>query len=176
MKYSPKTNDYRLAFTMTPSDGERYEGIVEVLHVGTRDTRDRPSDVWDIVHDPSASIIQGETICVARAAKTVSPPRRGRNPRLHAPAATSHPRPIALKWQTTAEHVIYRSRPRRLGTCARGFLEQARSGTSARAPGMSGSDCRLALPCVGRLFTRRSLFTRLWRFSRAWRPRLAGSR
>jgi hypothetical protein len=44
-------NGYRLAFTMTASDDPQYVGVVEVLYVGTRDTRDRSRDVWDIVHD-----------------------------------------------------------------------------------------------------------------------------
>jgi hypothetical protein len=44
-------NGYRLAFTMTASDDPRYVGVVEVLYVGTRDTRDRSRDIWDIVHD-----------------------------------------------------------------------------------------------------------------------------
>jgi hypothetical protein len=42
---------YRLAFSMRPSDDDRYEGIVEILYVGTRDTRDRSKDTWTIVHD-----------------------------------------------------------------------------------------------------------------------------
>jgi hypothetical protein len=44
-------NGYRLAFTMTTSDDPRYSGVVEILYVGTRDSRDRSRDVWDIVHD-----------------------------------------------------------------------------------------------------------------------------
>jgi len=45
-------NDYRLAFTArTPHDADpNLNGYVEVLYVGTRDTRDRTEDVWDIVH------------------------------------------------------------------------------------------------------------------------------
>jgi hypothetical protein len=42
---------YRLAFTMGPSDEQKYEGRVDVLYVGKRDTRDRSRDVWKIVHD-----------------------------------------------------------------------------------------------------------------------------
>jgi hypothetical protein len=42
---------YRLAFTMGPSDEQKYQGRVEVLYVGERDTRDRSGDVWQIVHD-----------------------------------------------------------------------------------------------------------------------------
>jgi hypothetical protein len=43
--------DYRLAFTMRPPDREDIEGIVDILFVGRRDTRDRTRDVWQIVHD-----------------------------------------------------------------------------------------------------------------------------
>lgn len=43
--------DYRIAFTMTKSDDEDYEGVVEILYVGGRDTRNRSDDVWDVVHD-----------------------------------------------------------------------------------------------------------------------------
>jgi hypothetical protein len=42
---------YRLAFTMRASTEEKYQGRVEVLYVGKRDTRDRARDVWQIVHD-----------------------------------------------------------------------------------------------------------------------------
>jgi hypothetical protein len=42
---------YRLAFTMGPSAEKKYQGCVEVLYVGKRDTRDRTPDVWQIVHD-----------------------------------------------------------------------------------------------------------------------------
>ena len=42
---------YRIAFTLADSDDDAYEGIVEILYVGTRDTRNRSRDVWDIVHD-----------------------------------------------------------------------------------------------------------------------------
>jgi hypothetical protein len=44
-------NGYRLAFSTRESEDPSYEGIVEVLYVGTRDTRDRSRDVWNIVHD-----------------------------------------------------------------------------------------------------------------------------
>lgn len=46
-------NGYRVAFTTRPADDEVYDGIVEVLYVGPRDTRDRSRDIWDIVHDLS---------------------------------------------------------------------------------------------------------------------------
>jgi len=42
---------HRLAFTMRPADDPAYEGIVEVLYAGTRDTRDRLRDTWTVVHD-----------------------------------------------------------------------------------------------------------------------------
>ncbi len=42
---------YRLAFTMRASTDKKYEGRVDVLYVGKRDTRDRTGDVWQIVHD-----------------------------------------------------------------------------------------------------------------------------
>lgn len=42
---------YRLAFTMGPSTEKKYQGRVEVLYVGERETRDRRRDVWQIVHD-----------------------------------------------------------------------------------------------------------------------------
>lgn len=42
---------YRLAFTLRPPDGDDIEGIVEILYVGTRDTRDRSRDTWQIIHD-----------------------------------------------------------------------------------------------------------------------------
>src|SRR6202008_4838934 len=42
---------YRLAFTLKSSRAARSDGIVEVLYVGPRDTRDRTRDVWTIVHD-----------------------------------------------------------------------------------------------------------------------------
>jgi hypothetical protein len=43
--------DYRLAFTMRPADRDGIDGIVEILFVGRRDTRDRSKDTWQIVHD-----------------------------------------------------------------------------------------------------------------------------
>ena len=42
---------YRLAFTMRPPDRDDIDGIVEILYVGRRDTRDRSKDTWQIVHD-----------------------------------------------------------------------------------------------------------------------------
>jgi hypothetical protein len=42
---------YRLAFTMRASTDKKYQGRVDVLYVGERDTRDRTGDVWQIVHD-----------------------------------------------------------------------------------------------------------------------------
>lgn len=42
---------YRLAFTMRASTDKNYQGRVDVLYVGERDTRDRAGDVWQIVHD-----------------------------------------------------------------------------------------------------------------------------
>lgn len=42
---------YRLAFTMRPAADSAYEGVIEILYVGKRDTRDRAKDVWTIVHD-----------------------------------------------------------------------------------------------------------------------------
>ena len=43
--------DYRLAFTMRLPDRGDIDGIVEILFVGRRDTRDRSKDTWQIVHD-----------------------------------------------------------------------------------------------------------------------------
>ena len=42
---------YRLAFTMRPPDRDEIDGVVEILFVGRRDTRDRSKDTWQIVHD-----------------------------------------------------------------------------------------------------------------------------
>ena len=36
---------------MQPHDDDRFEGRVVILYVGTRDTRDRSKDIWQIVHD-----------------------------------------------------------------------------------------------------------------------------
>lgn len=47
---APMKNGYRVAFTMRPSDRPGIEGIVEVLLIGTRNTRDRSLDFWDILH------------------------------------------------------------------------------------------------------------------------------
>lgn len=43
--------DYRLAFTMRESQDDAFEGVVEILYVGKRDTRDRSQDIWTIVHE-----------------------------------------------------------------------------------------------------------------------------
>ena len=43
--------DYRLAFSMQPSDGDDVDGIVIVLYAGPRNHRQRKRDVWTIVHD-----------------------------------------------------------------------------------------------------------------------------
>jgi len=43
--------DYRLAFTMRQPDRDEIDGIVEILFVGRRDTRDHSKDTWQIVHD-----------------------------------------------------------------------------------------------------------------------------
>jgi hypothetical protein len=42
---------YRLAFTMRPPDRDGIAGVVDILYVGTRDTRDRSTDTWQIVHE-----------------------------------------------------------------------------------------------------------------------------
>lgn len=42
---------YRVAFSMRPPDHEDIDGIVDVLYIGERDTRNRARDVWTIVHD-----------------------------------------------------------------------------------------------------------------------------
>ena len=42
---------YRLAFTMRPPDRDGIAGIVDILYVGTRDTRNRSRDTWQIVHE-----------------------------------------------------------------------------------------------------------------------------
>lgn len=42
---------YRLACSLRPPDNDDIEGTVEILYVGTRDTRDRSKDTWQIVHD-----------------------------------------------------------------------------------------------------------------------------
>lgn len=44
-------NNYRLAFTMRPAEEEGDDGVVEILYVGPRDTRDRSQDIWTIVHE-----------------------------------------------------------------------------------------------------------------------------
>jgi hypothetical protein len=44
-------NGYRLAFSMQPQNDRRFEGRIVILYVGTRDTRDRSKDIWQIVHD-----------------------------------------------------------------------------------------------------------------------------
>lgn len=41
---------YRLAFTMRPAESPEHEGIVEILYVGERDTRQRSKDAWTVVH------------------------------------------------------------------------------------------------------------------------------
>ncbi len=42
---------YRLAFTLRPPEASDFDGIVIILYVGLRDTRDRSRDIWTIVHD-----------------------------------------------------------------------------------------------------------------------------
>jgi hypothetical protein len=45
-------NRYRLAFAMRQADDDEHDGIVDVLYVGPRHTRDRAQrDVWQIVHE-----------------------------------------------------------------------------------------------------------------------------
>jgi hypothetical protein len=44
-------NGYRLAFSMQPHDDDGFEGLVVILYVGARDTRDRSKDIWQIVHE-----------------------------------------------------------------------------------------------------------------------------
>ena len=45
-------NKYRLAFTMRPAEDAGHDGIVDVLYVGPRETRNRTHrDIWEIVHD-----------------------------------------------------------------------------------------------------------------------------
>ncbi|MGA2929645.1 MAG: hypothetical protein ABSG43_27375 [Solirubrobacteraceae bacterium] len=45
------SDDYRVAFTMRPPDREGIDGIIDVLYIGRRDTRQRHNDIWDIVHN-----------------------------------------------------------------------------------------------------------------------------
>lgn len=42
---------YRVAFSMRSPDRPGIEGIVDVLFLGKRDTRQRAGDVWTVVHD-----------------------------------------------------------------------------------------------------------------------------
>jgi hypothetical protein len=63
---------YRLAFTLNPSRDARTDGIVEVLYVGPRDTRDRTRDVWTIVHDLSVRRTRPRVIFARRAAEARS--------------------------------------------------------------------------------------------------------
>ena len=43
--------DFRLAFTIQPSDGPGVPNRVVILYVGRREPRQRDSDVWTVLHD-----------------------------------------------------------------------------------------------------------------------------